>query len=95
MDDYEEEYDLVCPACGHSPVRYRKCHSCEDGWIWGYDEDPLWYDPDDYVPCPDCQGTGYHRWCPACGADLMAPEWKSAMDAQFVAIDELYSAVGE
>lgn len=83
MDDYVEEDYLHCPACGHSPVRSRKCTHCKDGWLWGYDEDPTWYGPDEFVPCDQCDGLGFHHWCPECGADLNLPKWRDAMDAQF------------
>ena len=84
-DEYEEIGDLVCPACGASPLRLRECY-CEEGWIWGYDEDPLWYDPDEMIRCTECDGVGYHLWCPACGKDLARPEWREAIEAQIAAL---------
>ena len=74
-DEIEDEYDVSCPECGHSPVRSRQCSNlgCEDGWIDRYDEDPLWYDEDDPEMCAECWGSGVERWCPKCGFDLQRP----------------------
>jgi hypothetical protein len=36
---------------------------CEDGYFDGYEEDPLWYDEGDLVPCPVCGGQGGYYWC--------------------------------
>jgi transcription initiation factor IIE alpha subunit len=90
-DDWEEEYEFTCPKCGASPVRYREC-DCDDGMVWGYEEDPLWYGIDEWEECPECHGRGCFRWCPECGTDLTAPEYSEAMGAQFKALDEMYYA---
>lgn len=34
-----------------------------------YEEDPLWYDPDDYENCHECDGHGGWLWCRKCGWD--------------------------
>jgi hypothetical protein len=72
MDDYEIDYDEICPHCNHSPIHWRECsnYCCEDGWIDLYEyDDPLWYDPGDVQRCPECHGTGIEKWCPKCGKD--------------------------
>lgn len=66
--DEVELYDDNCPRCGN--LMYRQdCPvvDCDDGWIDVYEHDPLWYDPDDYEICQDCEGRGHHIWCPNCG----------------------------
>ena len=72
MDDYEIDHDGACPKCGHSPIHSRTCQQigCDDGWVDGWEEDPLWYDPGDGYDCEDCRGTGLEKWCPSCGANL-------------------------
>lgn len=70
MDDYELD-DISCPKCGHDPIRYRDCNSCDDGYIDEYDDDPINFAPGEEVtPCQTCKGTGIQRWCPGCGLDL-------------------------
>lgn len=34
-DEIEDEYDMSCPKCGHSPIRSCRCRAmgCNDGWI--------------------------------------------------------------
>lgn len=97
LDEWEEIDDLVCPACGASPLRRQEC-SCDDGWLSGYDEDPLWYDLDEMIPCTECNGVGYHLWCPTCGKDMTQPEWREAINAQERELEarlaELYGVVG-
>lgn len=76
--DYYDSDDS-CPRCGHYPTRYRHCCElgCDDGFIDLYDEDPLWYDPDDFEVCEACNGTGVQRWCPSCGLDLQQRQPKT------------------
>ena len=68
--DYEIDSDICCPKCGHSPTHYRHCSNihCDDGYV-DDDDDPEW--PETYV-CDTCHGLGVERWCPQCGADLLA-----------------------
>jgi len=87
--DIEDEYEISCPKCGHSPVRSRTCSAigCEEGWIDRFDEDPMWYDENDPKICTDCWGTGLERWCPNCGANLQEPKmrkiiWADKFDNQ-------------
>lgn len=78
MPDYLDDYDDPCPNCGHTPTRSRDCTDirCDGGYINLYDEDPLWYDEDDYELCDECHGTGIQRWCPKCGEDLNKKKWR-------------------
>ena len=70
-DDYDLD-DTPCPKCGRSPTHYRTCQElgCNDGRINQYEEDPLWYDPDDEDMCMGCAGTGVEVWCPGCGLNI-------------------------
>jgi hypothetical protein len=66
-DDWEIAGD--CPKC-NSEMRSTSCYAfCQDGYFDGYEEDPLWYDPGDLIPCRECNATGYLVWCPECGWD--------------------------
>ena len=72
MDDEIELYEECCPKCG-TQMYWRRCDSCDDGWITDlYEEDPLWYDEDDIEMCHECNGHGCHRWCPKCGFDALS-----------------------
>lgn len=88
MDDYIENEDFTCPACGHAGTRSRDCtqFDCDDGWIDLGELD--WQDEGEYQVCDECWGTGVVRWCPSCGADLQLPEWRKAMEPQFDAARE-------
>ena len=44
--DYERAGDSDCHWCGG------------DGWIDGYEDDPLWYAPGELERCSSCGGTG-------------------------------------
>lgn len=67
MDDYELDDDAPCPTCGEWKLRWRRCDQCDEGYNDLYDEDPLWYDPDDQEACFECGATGIQRWCSGCG----------------------------
>lgn len=75
LDDDIQLDDEPCPQCNHEPTYYRHCGhiGCDFGIIWLYQNDPLWYDKDDYERCIECHGSGWIRWCPGCGFDLSAP----------------------
>lgn len=49
------------------------CGACGGEGITGpgelYEEDPLWYDEDDYKPCHQCGGEGSWMLC------ISTPEW--------------------
>lgn len=76
MDDYEIE-DCPCPHCGNEHLHVKSCDviGCEDGYIDEYLEDPINFAPGDSErECMDCHGTGWLRWCPACGKDVILDE---------------------
>ena len=68
-DDYscDVEADPCCEVCG-SALEWVDCDLC--GGEGGFDgdelmeQDPLWYGPDDYERCEQCQGRGGWWWCP-------------------------------
>lgn len=43
-DEFDGDFD--CLFCGG------------DGWLDGYDEDPLWYEPGEMERCASCGGSG-------------------------------------
>ena len=46
----------------NNPDEWEDCPSCGgEGYIALYDEDPLWYDPDDIAVCSSCNGSGNNR----------------------------------
>ena len=55
------EYDCQCARCGSS-VEWEQCGACGGEGTTGpgelYEEDPLWYDMDDYEPCHQCNVSG-------------------------------------
>lgn len=67
-----EELDAVgmgpyCPKC-HTPTDWLRCWNCGgEGGHDGYDEDPLWYDEGDVIPCGECHGKGGWWRCWDCG----------------------------
>ena len=69
------EYDCQCARCGSS-VQWEQCGACGGEGITGpgelYEQDPLWYDMDDYEPCHQCNGDA--SW----GICLSSPEWCEA-----------------
>jgi predicted RNA-binding Zn-ribbon protein involved in translation (DUF1610 family) len=68
--DYEIDYDEQCPKCGNSPIHWRRCYECDDGYRDMFEEDPLWYDIGETERCPDCLGYGTVTWCPECGYNI-------------------------
>ena len=72
----DEEVDLSeedCPNCGHQAFS-RRCWDCGgEGGHDGYEQDPIWYDQGDMIPCDTCRGHGYHHWSRRCGWDLLLP----------------------
>lgn len=69
MSDEWEYADKPCPNCGEE-MRSSSCYAgCDDGYFDGYEDDPLWYDEGDMIPCNECNATGYLVWCAACGWD--------------------------
>ncbi len=85
------DWECQCARCGSS-VERRLCEQCDgmgrtaDGEL--HEEDPLWYDEDDFEACHVCLGAGgwWHclsdeAWCkdhPAEGRENVEPgtvEW--------------------
>ena len=58
--------DDYCKKCGSSAY-YEDCWKCGgEGGRDGEDlmeEDPLWYSPDDFEVCDECNGTGSFKMC--------------------------------
>jgi hypothetical protein len=48
---------MRCKICS-AEMEWEDCGACDEGFYDGYDEDPLWHDPGDLVPCPQCSGAG-------------------------------------
>ncbi len=72
-NDFEQDYDLSCPTCGHSPLHNRTCENlwCDDGLIDENDDDPINFLPGESLSnCDECKGTGVEWWCPGCGENL-------------------------
>lgn len=60
---------VTCCLCDYE-MEWVNCSYCGgEGYVDGYEEDPLWYDQGDMVPCQQCGGSGGYYWCPnnACG----------------------------
>lgn len=66
------EWDCQCARCGSS-IEWEQCGACGGEGITApgelYEQDPLWYDQDDYEPCHQCNGDA--SW----GICLSSPEW--------------------
>lgn len=90
-DDWD--WDCQCARCGSS-LSWKSCEVCGGEGITGpgelYDEDPLWYDQDDYEACHQCNGKSSwpiclssEGWCkanPLEGRERIecsTPEWFS------------------
>lgn len=69
--DLSDEY---CPNCDHQ-LFTRTCGDCGgEGGHDGYEDDPLWYNQGEMIPCGICRGHGFHHWCPRCGWDMLLPK---------------------
>lgn len=68
-------WDVQCARCGSS-IYFEVCGACDGEGITGpgelHEEDPLWYDPDDFEPCRQCGGEA--SW----GICMSAPDWCEA-----------------
>jgi len=57
------EGELTCDECLHE-CSWTDCEDCGgDGGHDGYDEDPLWYRPNNIIPCSQCLGKGGWWYC--------------------------------
>jgi hypothetical protein len=69
------DWECQCARCG-STLEWESCEACGGEGITGpgelYEQDPLWYDEDDYEPCHQCNGEA--SW-PIC---VSTPEWCEA-----------------
>ncbi len=58
-----EDGEVTCKLCGYE-CDWQECYAgCDDGYFDGYEEDPLWYDYGELVPCNECGGHGGSYWC--------------------------------
>lgn len=66
------EWDCQCARCGSS-LEWHECSACGGEGITGpgelYEQDPLWYDMDDYETCHQCGGEASFQSC------LSSEEW--------------------
>ena len=66
------EWDCQCARCGSS-LEWHECSACGGEGITGpgelYEQDPLWYDQDDYETCHQCGGEASFPSC------LSSEEW--------------------
>ena len=91
-DEYEESVgEKSCPKC-NSETRSRQCNSCEDGFS------ELDHDCGDDTccclnprpgRCSDCEGRGWHNWCPTCGWDLLEGGYINGVDERTRVISRL------
>lgn len=73
MEDFDQDFELNCPKCGHSPLHNRDCSElfCDDGLIDESNYDPInCMEGESLFTCPECKGTGVEWWCPNCGENL-------------------------
>lgn len=56
----------ICIIC-NTELESDECWKCGGeggrGWEDLQFEDPLWYSPDDFIPCDECEGKGYISIC--------------------------------
>jgi hypothetical protein len=54
---------MTCALCD-CEMEWYDCSACGgEGGHDGYEDDPLWYNPGDIVPCCQCGGEGGTWWC--------------------------------
>jgi len=55
---------MICAVC-HCEMEWGECGGlgCEDGYYDAYEDDPNFYDPGDWVACPQCNGRGGSWYC--------------------------------
>jgi len=61
----------ICEKCGDE-MEWADCYEidCEDGSYDGYEEDPTWYDPGEWVKCSTCEGKGGWWICVRCSPEI-------------------------
>jgi DnaJ-class molecular chaperone len=93
MDDDVELSEYYCPKCGES-LYTRDCEYCAGEGINDdlHEEDPLWYDEDDWEYCSNCYGKGYFIWCGNKGCDVTDKEIKKAVKEQSKQFEDEASA---
>lgn len=71
----DRRWDCQCARCGSSLV-WEECSACGGEGMTApgqlYEEDPLWYDPDDTKPCHQCGGEASFPCC------ISSPDWCEA-----------------
>jgi len=89
MEDYEQDYEVHCPYCGHTPLHHRPCTNfCDEGFIDEYECDPINFVPGELLEeCPECKGTGVEWWCPNCGENLSG---NKELQKQFDELNEFF-----
>ena len=83
IDDDVSIHDDPCPKCGHEHTYDRHCSAldCEDGYYHDCMEDCCCcLDPEPNRPCDECEGHGWHHWCPNCGWDLLQNRYINGID---------------
>lgn len=59
QDDFK-----TCPRC-QADMEYETCWKCGgEGGRYLYEEDPIYYLPDDWEDCDECGGNGTLDYCP-------------------------------
>lgn len=62
----EQEWP-VCGLC-RQDIEYEDCFNCGgEGGRDLYEDDPVYYSPDDWEDCSECRGNGTLAWCPEHG----------------------------
>lgn len=60
------QWECQCARCG-GEMQFEQCSGCGGDGITApgelYEQDPLWYDPDDYEYCHQCAGKGGWWFC--------------------------------
>lgn len=59
FDDYQRYYDDYPEHDFDDEESDGDCFHCGgDGWVDGYEDDPLFYVPDELIRCCSCNGSG-------------------------------------
>lgn len=72
----------ICPKC-ESHTYERGCHTCGGEGCYDHDcgEDTCCCAaPMNNVRCDECDGKGWHEWCPTCGWDLIWNRYINGID---------------